>query len=84
LTAPRAFFRGKAWFAVGLSRLSDVSKCKQSPDVGVPVELICYPLRGLELAAHADFNDARHFFGAESLARLGNAGFHNCSLEPQL
>lgn len=51
------------WLAAGVSRLTDVSAEQQSPTLGVPVEIIWYPVRGLELALQGNFNDDSNFIG---------------------
>lgn len=54
---------GRAFLAVGASRLTDVSNRAQSPTIGVPVELLFYPTRGLEFAIHGNFNPDSDFVG---------------------
>lgn len=54
---------GRAYLVAGVSRLEDVSNEQQSPTVGVPVELLLYPTRALELAATVNFNDDARFYG---------------------
>jgi hypothetical protein len=51
------------WITTGVSRLTDVSNTRQAPSVGIPVELIWYPVHGLELMVHGNFNDDRKFYG---------------------
>ena len=51
------------WVTSGVSRLTDVSNTRQRPGVGIPVELIWYPVHGLELMVHGNFNDDRKFYG---------------------
>ena len=53
----------KLWLATGVSRLTDVADDRQRPIVGAPVEILFFPLRGLEIAAHANFNQHRDFYG---------------------
>lgn len=53
----------KVWASVGVARLTDVSNHRQSPTVGVPVELLWFPIRGLEVSVFGDFNDDRDFGG---------------------
>lgn len=54
---------GRMFLAAGVSRLTDVSDQGQSPTVGVPVELLIYPTRGLEFALHGNFNPDSDFIG---------------------
>lgn len=53
----------KIYVAAGVSRLTDVSNHQQSPTVGVPLELLLYPTRGLELGIHGNFNPDSDFIG---------------------
>lgn len=53
----------KLWAAAGVSRLSDVSNSRKAPTVGFPVELDYYPVRGLELMVHANFNKDDNYVG---------------------
>ena len=53
----------KLWLAAGVSRLTDVANDRQRPIVGAPVEVLFFPLRGLEIAGHANFNSHRNFYG---------------------
>ena len=53
----------KLWIAAGVSRLSDVSNTRKSPTIGFPLELDLYPVRGLELMIHANFNKDDNFVG---------------------
>lgn len=53
----------KVFLAAGVSRLTDVAADRQSPIVGVPVELLFYPTRGLELSIHGNFNSQSDFVG---------------------
>lgn len=54
---------GRAFLGAGASRLTDVSNREQSPTIGVPVELLFYPTRGLEVAIHGNFNPDSDFVG---------------------
>lgn len=54
---------GRAYLAAGVSRLTDVSDEGQSPTVGVPVELLFYPTRGLEVGVHGNFNPDSDYIG---------------------
>ena len=54
---------GRAFLAAGASRLTDVSNRQQSPTIGVPVELLFYPTRGLEVSIHGNFNPDSDFIG---------------------
>jgi hypothetical protein len=60
------------WLAAGVSRLTDVSNEKQSPTVGVPIELLFYPVRGLELMIHGNFNDDSNFVGIAVGGAIGH------------
>lgn len=53
----------RVYLAAGASRLTDVANDRQRPIVGVPVELLLYPTRGLELAVHGNLNAQSHFIG---------------------
>lgn len=53
----------KAFLAAGASRLTDVSNEGQSPIVGVPIELLFYPTRGLEVSVHGNLNPDSDFIG---------------------
>ncbi len=53
----------KLWAAAGISRLSDVSNSRKAPTVGFPLELDYYPVRGLELMVHANFNKDDNYVG---------------------
>lgn len=53
----------KTYLAAGISRLTDVSAEQQSPTIGVPVELLYYPARGLEIGLHGNFNPDSNFVG---------------------
>jgi hypothetical protein len=53
----------KLWLAAGVSRLTDVADDRQRPVVGAPVELLYFPIRGLEIAGHVNFNEHRDFYG---------------------
>ncbi|TJY56616.1 hypothetical protein E4T66_18795 [Sinimarinibacterium sp. CAU 1509] len=53
----------KVFVAAGVSRLTDVSNRQQSPTVGVPIELLFYPTRGLEMGIHGNFNPDSDFIG---------------------
>jgi hypothetical protein len=53
----------RAYLAAGVSRLTDVSNRKQAPIVGVPVELLFYLTRGLEVGVHGNFNSDSDFAG---------------------
>jgi hypothetical protein len=53
----------KLWIAGGVSALSDVSNHRQSPTSGLPLELLWFPVRGLELSLNGNFNRDRNFFG---------------------
>ncbi len=55
--------QGKAYLAAGVSRLTDVSQQGQSPTIGVPVEWLYYPTRGLEIGIHGNFNPDSDFIG---------------------
>ncbi|MEW6168811.1 MAG: hypothetical protein AB1651_14110 [Pseudomonadota bacterium] len=54
---------GRAYLAAGVSRLTDVSNREQSPTIGVPIELLLYPTRGLEVGIHGNFNPDSDFIG---------------------
>jgi hypothetical protein len=51
------------WAAAGVSRLTDVSNTRKAPTVGFPLELDYYPVRGLELMVHANFNKDDNYVG---------------------
>ncbi|MEQ1439598.1 hypothetical protein AAG565_09555 [Fontimonas sp. SYSU GA230001] len=51
------------YLAAGVSRLTDVSNTQQSPTVGVPIELLFYPTRGLEVGVHGNLNPDSDFIG---------------------
>lgn len=68
--------RRQAFLAVGVSRLTDVSNRGQSPTVGVPVELLFYPTRGLEFSIHGNFNPDSDFIGATLSGVFGKARAH--------
>ncbi len=53
----------RVFLLAGASRLTDVASDRQRPVVGVPVELLFYPTRGLELALHGNFNAHSDFVG---------------------
>ncbi|HZP12465.1 MAG TPA: hypothetical protein VFB36_08600, partial [Nevskiaceae bacterium] len=53
----------KLWAAAGVSRLSDVSNTRKAPTIGFPVEIDYYPVRGLELMVHANFNKDDNYVG---------------------
>lgn len=59
------------WATVGVSRLTDVSNQKKSPTVGVPIELIAYPVRGLELMLHGNVNGDSNFIGVAIAGAIG-------------
>lgn len=52
-----------AYLAAGVSRLTDVANDRQRTIVGVPVELLLYPTRGLEVAIHGNLNSQSRFIG---------------------
>ncbi len=51
------------WLAAGVSRLTDVSNDRKAPTIGFPVEVMFYPVRGLELMVHANFNEDSNYIG---------------------
>jgi hypothetical protein len=53
----------KLFAAAGVSRLTDVSNRQQSPTIGVPLELLFYPTRGLEFGIHGNFNPDSDYIG---------------------
>ncbi len=53
----------RAYAFAGLSRLTDVANDRQRPIVGVPLELLLYPARGLELGLHGNLNARSDFIG---------------------
>ncbi|WP_028079345.1 hypothetical protein [Solimonas soli] len=58
-----ALYSTKAYLFAGASRLTDVANDRQRPIVGVPVELLFYPTRGLELGVHGNLNSQSDFIG---------------------
>lgn len=65
-------FAGEVGFAMkplqlyvltGVSRLTDVANDRHRPIVGVPLELLYYPVRGLELGIHGNLNSKSDFVG---------------------
>jgi hypothetical protein len=61
----------RVFLATGVSRLTDVSNTRQSPTIGVPVELLFYPWRGLELGLHGNFNPDSDFVGVTAAGVFG-------------
>lgn len=53
----------QVYLAAGVSRLHEVSRTEGSPTAGVPVEILYYPTRGLELSLHGNFNPDSDFIG---------------------
>lgn len=47
----------------GVSRLTDVANDRHRPIVGVPLELLYYPVRGLEFGIHGNLNSKSDFAG---------------------
>lgn len=55
---------GRTHLLAGLSRLTDVANDRQSPTLGVPIELLLHPAGGMELSLHGNINDDSSFVGA--------------------
>jgi hypothetical protein len=54
---------GRFYLLAGISRLTDISEAKHSPTVGLPVEALFYPLRGIELSLFGNLNEDSSFVG---------------------
>lgn len=63
--------QGRLHLLAGVSRLTDVSADTQAPTVGVPIDLLAYPLRGLELGLHGNFNPDADFVGVSIAWAIG-------------
>jgi hypothetical protein len=61
----------RLWFDVGVSRLADVSNTRKAPTIGIPLELVLYPVRGLELMVHANVNHDSSFVGFAIAGAIG-------------
>jgi len=61
----------KFWLALGVSRLTDVSNTRKAPTVGFPLEVMYYPVRGLELSIHGNINEDKSYIGFGVAGALG-------------
>jgi hypothetical protein len=59
------------WVAAGIARMTDVSNKRKAPTVGVPLEVMFYPVRGLELSVHANLNKDKSYIGFGVAGAIG-------------